>query len=89
MTTEKVEPLDMKLEVVVLGVSDIDRAKAFYEKLGWRGSVAPRRATAASQRSCANEHNHDERRDTDLLQGLGHRAAGGLQPRLAALRRCV
>ena len=32
----KVEPVDMKLEVVVLGVSDVDRAKAFYEKLGWR-----------------------------------------------------
>jgi len=26
----------MKLEVVMLGVSDIDRAKAFYQKLGWR-----------------------------------------------------
>jgi catechol 2,3-dioxygenase-like lactoylglutathione lyase family enzyme len=26
----------MKLELVMLGVSDIDRAKAFYEKLGWR-----------------------------------------------------
>ena len=36
MATAKVEPLDMKLEVVVLGVSDVDRAKAFYEKLGWR-----------------------------------------------------
>jgi catechol 2,3-dioxygenase-like lactoylglutathione lyase family enzyme len=36
MATEKVEPVDMKLEVVVLGVSDVDRAKAFYEKLGWR-----------------------------------------------------
>ena len=32
----KVEPVDMKLEVVVLGVSDVDRAKAFYENLGWR-----------------------------------------------------
>jgi catechol 2,3-dioxygenase-like lactoylglutathione lyase family enzyme len=32
---EKVQP-DMKLEVVVIGVSDVDRAKAFYEKLGWR-----------------------------------------------------
>ena len=30
------EPVDMKLEVVVIGVSDVDRAKAFYEKLGWR-----------------------------------------------------
>jgi catechol 2,3-dioxygenase-like lactoylglutathione lyase family enzyme len=28
--------LDMKLEVVVIPVSDVDRAKAFYGKLGWR-----------------------------------------------------
>ncbi len=26
----------MKLEVVVLPVSDVDRAKAFYKELGWR-----------------------------------------------------
>jgi catechol 2,3-dioxygenase-like lactoylglutathione lyase family enzyme len=26
----------MKLEVLMIGVSDIDRAKAFYENLGWR-----------------------------------------------------
>jgi catechol 2,3-dioxygenase-like lactoylglutathione lyase family enzyme len=26
----------MKLEVVIIPVSDVDRAKAFYEKLGWR-----------------------------------------------------
>src|SRR5438270_6300029 len=36
MATTRVEPVDMKLEVVVLGVSDVDRAKAFYENLGWR-----------------------------------------------------
>jgi catechol 2,3-dioxygenase-like lactoylglutathione lyase family enzyme len=30
------EPVDMKLEVVMLGVSDVDRAKAFYTSLGWR-----------------------------------------------------
>jgi predicted enzyme related to lactoylglutathione lyase len=30
------EPVDMKLEVVLIHVSDVDRAKAFYEKLGWR-----------------------------------------------------
>ncbi|MFJ5274629.1 VOC family protein [Streptomyces sp. NPDC088358] len=28
--------MDMKLEVVVVPVADADRAKAFYEKLGWR-----------------------------------------------------
>jgi catechol 2,3-dioxygenase-like lactoylglutathione lyase family enzyme len=28
--------IDMKLEVVLLGVPDVDRAKAFYENLGWR-----------------------------------------------------
>ena len=32
----KVEPVDMKLEVVLLGVSDVARAKAFYENLGFR-----------------------------------------------------
>jgi catechol 2,3-dioxygenase-like lactoylglutathione lyase family enzyme len=34
--TRKVKPVDMKLEVVLIGVSDVDRAKAFYENLGWR-----------------------------------------------------
>ena len=28
--------MDMKLEVVVVPVSDVDRARAFYERLGWR-----------------------------------------------------
>jgi catechol 2,3-dioxygenase-like lactoylglutathione lyase family enzyme len=28
--------MDMKLEVVVLPVADVDRAKVFYESLGWR-----------------------------------------------------
>ena len=31
--------MDMKLEVVVIGVSDVDRAKRFYEGLGWRLDV--------------------------------------------------
>ena len=29
----------MKLEVVALGVSDVDRAKKFYENLGWRCDI--------------------------------------------------
>ena len=33
------KPVDMKLEVVLLGVSDVDRAKAFYENLGWRVDI--------------------------------------------------
>jgi catechol 2,3-dioxygenase-like lactoylglutathione lyase family enzyme len=32
----KVGTVDMKLEVVVIPVSDVDRAKEFYERLGWR-----------------------------------------------------
>ena len=28
--------VDQKLEVVVIPVSDVDRAKAFYTRLGWR-----------------------------------------------------
>jgi catechol 2,3-dioxygenase-like lactoylglutathione lyase family enzyme len=34
--TPSVAALDMKLEVVVLPVSDVDRAKEFYSRLGWR-----------------------------------------------------
>ena len=34
--TSKAPSIDMKLEVVVIPVSDVDRAKAFYAKLGWR-----------------------------------------------------
>ena len=32
----KAKTVDMKLEVVVIPVSDVDRAKQFYAKLGWR-----------------------------------------------------
>jgi catechol 2,3-dioxygenase-like lactoylglutathione lyase family enzyme len=32
----KVAPVDMKFEIVVIPVSDVDRAKEFYSKLGWR-----------------------------------------------------
>src|SRR3979490_2933786 len=28
--------VDMKLEIVVIPVSDVDRAKEFYARLGWR-----------------------------------------------------
>jgi catechol 2,3-dioxygenase-like lactoylglutathione lyase family enzyme len=37
-TSTNPEPgkVDMKLEVVTLPVSDVDRAKAFYQGLGWR-----------------------------------------------------
>jgi catechol 2,3-dioxygenase-like lactoylglutathione lyase family enzyme len=34
--TTKSQSFAMKLEVVVMPVSDVDRAKRFYEKLGWR-----------------------------------------------------
>jgi catechol 2,3-dioxygenase-like lactoylglutathione lyase family enzyme len=35
-TDTSVAKVDMKLEVVVIPVSDVDRAKAFYGRLGWR-----------------------------------------------------
>lgn len=34
--TAALSDIDMKLEVVVIPVSDVDRAKAFYTGLGWR-----------------------------------------------------
>ncbi|WP_113704975.1 VOC family protein [Nonomuraea lactucae] len=36
MSTTNVNGNDMKLEVVVIPVSDVDRAKEFYARLGWR-----------------------------------------------------
>jgi catechol 2,3-dioxygenase-like lactoylglutathione lyase family enzyme len=33
---KKTAAIDMRLEIVVIPVSDVDRAKAFYAKLGWR-----------------------------------------------------
>ena len=35
--------VDMKLEIQVIPVSDVDRSKEFYERLGWRldDDVAP------------------------------------------------
>src|SRR3954469_22976406 len=38
-----VEKVDMKLEIDVIAVADVDRAKRFYEQLGWRldDDVAP------------------------------------------------
>jgi catechol 2,3-dioxygenase-like lactoylglutathione lyase family enzyme len=35
-TTSSATTMAMKLEVVVLPVADVDRAKQFYERLGWR-----------------------------------------------------
>jgi catechol 2,3-dioxygenase-like lactoylglutathione lyase family enzyme len=32
----KAAPVDMKFEIVVIPVSDVDRAKEFYGRLGWR-----------------------------------------------------
>jgi len=36
MTSDRVNSQNMKLEVVVLPVSDVDRTKDFYKTLGWR-----------------------------------------------------
>ncbi|MGC4746744.1 VOC family protein [Micromonospora sp. DT201] len=36
-----IESIDVKLEVIVIPVSDVDRAKAFYVRLGWRLDQTP------------------------------------------------
>src|SRR5262249_5348738 len=40
-SSSSVAKLDMKVEVVVIPVSDVDRAKEFYGRLGWRLDVTP------------------------------------------------
>lgn len=39
--TASVRSVDQKLEVVIIAVSDVDRAKEFYGRLGWRLDVTP------------------------------------------------
>lgn len=39
MSSNPVTSPNMKLEVVMLSVSDVDRSKAFYENLGWRFDI--------------------------------------------------
>src|SRR3954468_12524810 len=39
METTGVSTIDMALEVVQVPVSDIDRAKSFYQSLGWRFDI--------------------------------------------------
>jgi catechol 2,3-dioxygenase-like lactoylglutathione lyase family enzyme len=39
--TADVENIDMKLEVLVIPVADVERAKEFYARLGWRLDVTP------------------------------------------------
>ena len=41
MTVVKKIQIDMKLEVVVIPVSDVERAQEFYTRLGWRQDVTP------------------------------------------------
>ena len=41
VNTPGVKAIDMKLEVIVIPVSDVDRAEQFYRKLGWRQDVTP------------------------------------------------
>jgi catechol 2,3-dioxygenase-like lactoylglutathione lyase family enzyme len=36
-----IKNIDVKLEVVVIPVSDVDRSKEFYQRLGWRLDVTP------------------------------------------------
>jgi catechol 2,3-dioxygenase-like lactoylglutathione lyase family enzyme len=44
--------VDMKFEIVVIPVSDVDRAKEFYEKLGWH---APERAAGKEMGQASND----------------------------------
>ncbi|MEU8181270.1 VOC family protein [Micromonospora sp. NPDC049047] len=41
MGDTSIENVDVKLEVIVIPVADVDRAKAFYRRLGWRLDQTP------------------------------------------------
>ncbi len=45
--------MDMKLEVMVVPVSDVDKAKDFYARLGWRRQRRSAQLTQAADSSAA------------------------------------
>ena len=56
--------MDLKLEVVVIPVSDVDRAKEFYTKLGWSSmptSLSITRCGARWRRAAAAHGGHEKR----------------------------
>lgn len=52
--------MDMKLELTVLPVSDVDRAKAFYEQVGFRLDLD--KAAASTGAQCTSRRRAPERR---------------------------
>lgn len=78
--TPKVAISDLKLEAVVIPVADVDRAKQFYEKLGWGpgGHVSgldPERKSYASLATFADPDNN-----LWLLQEVTRRLPGRVNP---------
>ena len=68
--------MDMKLEVVVVPVSDVDRAKAFYEKLGFRLDID---FVADSGRRVVQFTPPGSKASIHIGKGITSMAAGSLQ----------
>ena len=60
--------IDMKLEVITIPVSDVDRAKAFYASLGWRLDIDLDRG----RRPGSADHAHPS--GCSIQFGKGHHA---------------
>ena len=72
----KTKSVAMKLEVVMLAVSDLDRAKAFYEKLGWRLDID------ISVGDFRGVHFTPPNSDASILLGKGVTSKPGAAPNL-------
>src|SRR5947208_3660048 len=86
-TDPSVVHVDMTLETVVIPVSDVDGAKASYERLGWRldddpGPGRVRQAVAGDHKQ-ASWPRRSEQRDVHLRR----RAGAGTQARGSRARR--
>jgi catechol 2,3-dioxygenase-like lactoylglutathione lyase family enzyme len=75
---QNVGNVDMKLENQIIPVSDVDRAKEFYERLGWRldDDVAPLEGLRIVQFT-------PPRSDTSVTFGLGPQRPRPARPRPA------
>jgi catechol 2,3-dioxygenase-like lactoylglutathione lyase family enzyme len=68
-TDAPVGTVEMKLEVITIPVSDVDRAKEFYESLGWRLDAPQADALAHLAGAWRVDDRRQGNRTTGVAQG--------------------
>jgi catechol 2,3-dioxygenase-like lactoylglutathione lyase family enzyme len=65
-----VKDVDMKLEVVIIPVTDVDRSTEFYGRLGWRKDQTPPSSTPGSSKEYLIVSDVESARDSLIASGI-------------------